>query len=257
MSNDLTIAANLGSQLATYKIREAIRKISSGKRTFFGGGASTSSANSIAAEGAANYSASLNLDDALAALRVAQTSLDEIASLNQRLAELGLLQSNNSLLSTEDTASLNKETAAITSAIDNIVSNTKFNNVAMLGTSDVSLSIGAGAYGTNPLTITIGGISSIASVTAASNATSTANTLKTTLGTDQGQVNGATSAGKARRNTTSTSAALLKAAAESIESVDIALETAKLTKNILLNKVSLSLSAQANSLNKSKLDLLG
>ena len=124
MSNDLTIAANLGSQLATYKIREAIRKISSGKRTFFGGGASTSSANSIAAEGAANYSASLNLDDALAALRVAQTSLDEIASLNQRLAELGLLQSNNSLLSTEDTASLNKETAAITSAIDNIVSNT-------------------------------------------------------------------------------------------------------------------------------------
>ena len=123
MSNDLTIAANLGSQLATYKIREAIRKISSGKRTFFGGGASTSSANSIAAEGAANYSASLNLDDALAALRVAQISLDEIASLNQRLAELGLLQSNNSLLSTEDTASLNKETAAITSAIDNIVSN--------------------------------------------------------------------------------------------------------------------------------------
>ena len=119
------------------------------------------------------------------------------------------------------------------------------------------MSIGASPYGTNQLTITIGGISSIASVTAASNATSTSNTLTTTLGTDQGQVNGATSAAKARRNTTSTTAAILEAAAENIESVDLAIETAKLTKNVLLNKVSLSLAAQANSIDRSKLDLLG
>ena len=257
MSQESVILANLGSKLATYKIREAIRKISSGKKTFFGGGAETASAQSIRAEGVANYASSLNLNDALAALRVAQTSLDEIAGLNQRLAELGSLNSNNSLLSTEDTASLNQETASITSAIDNIVSNTKYNNIALLGTSDVNLSIGASPYGTNQLTITIGGISSIASVTAASNATSTSNTLTTTLGTDQGQVNGATSAAKARRNTTSTTAAILEAAAENIESVDLAIETAKLTKNVLLNKVSLSLAAQANSIDRSKLDLLG
>ena len=257
MSQDLNIYSNLAAQLATIKIRESIRKISTGKKTFFGGGGSTSSAYSLKAESAANYRAGLNLDDALAALRVTQISLDEIAGLNQRLAELGLLQSNNSLLSTEDTASLNKETASITTAIDNIVSNTKYNNIPTLGTSNITLSIGAGAYGSNPLTITIGGISSIASVTAASDATSTSNTLKTTLGTDQGQVNGASAAAKARRNTTSTIAAILKSAAENIESSDLAVETAKLTKNVLLNKVSLSLSAQANSINKSKLDLLG
>ena len=46
----------------------------------------------------------------------------------------------------------------------------------------------------NQLSITIGGISSIASVTAASNATSTASTLETTLGNVQGQINGATTA---------------------------------------------------------------
>ena len=258
MTQDLKITANLSSQLATYRIREAIRRISTGKKTFYGGGASTSSAHSIAAEGAAKYGASLNLEDALAALSIAQTSLDEIANLNQRLAELGILQSNNSLLSTEDTASLNKETASITSAIDNIVSNTKYNNIALLGTSDISLSVGAGAYGgSNPLTITIGGISSIASVTAASNATSTSNTLTSTLGTNQGQVTGASTAAEARRNTTSTAAALLKSAAENIESADLAAETAKLTKNVLLNKVSLSLAAQVNNLDRSKLDLLG
>ena len=95
MTQDLKITANLSSQLATYRIREAIRRISTGKKTFYGGGASTSSAHSIDAEGAAKYGASLNLEDALAALNITQTSLDEIANLNQRLAELGTLHSNN------------------------------------------------------------------------------------------------------------------------------------------------------------------
>ena len=256
MSNDMSVLANLGSALATLKIRESIRKISSGKRTSFGGGADAALAHKLKAESASNYAASMNLDDALAALRVAQTSLDEIATLNQRLAELGALNTNNSLLSTEDTAALNKETASITTAIDNIVANTKYNNIALLGTSDISLSVGASPNGTNQLTITIGGISSIASVTSASNATSTSNTLKSTLGTDQGQVSGSTAAANARKNVTSTTAALLDAAAENKQNVDLAIETAKLTKNVLLNRVSLSLSAQANSINASKLNLL-
>ena len=48
-------------------------------------------AHKLKAKSASNYAASLNLDDALAALRVTQISLDEIATLNQRLAELGAL----------------------------------------------------------------------------------------------------------------------------------------------------------------------
>ena len=105
------------------------------------GGADIALAHKLKAKSASNYAASLNLDDALAALRVTQISLDEIATLNQRLAELGALNSNNSLLSTNDTASLNKETASITTAIDNIVANTKYNNIALMGTSDINLTI--------------------------------------------------------------------------------------------------------------------
>ena len=257
MSNDLSVIANLGSALATLRIREAIRKISSGKKSSFGGGADIALAHKLKAESASNYAASLNLDDALAALRVTQISLDEIATLNQRLAELGALNTNNSLLSTNDTASLNKETASITTAIDNIVANTKYNNIALMGTSDINLTIGASPNGTNQLTITIGGIGSIASVTSASNATSTSNTLKTSLANNQGQVSGGTVAAEARKNVTSTTAALLDAAAENKQNIDLAIETAKLTKNVLLNRVSLSLAAQANAINSSKLDVLG
>ena len=136
---------------------------------------------------------------------------------------------------------LNQETAQITSAIDDIVSNTKYNNIALLGTSDINLTIGSSPNGTNQLTITIGGISSVASVTSASNATSTHNTLATTLGTNQGRINGATNSAEARKNVTSTTAVLLEAAAENAENINLAQETAKLTKNIFLNKVALSL----------------
>ena len=83
-------------------------------------------AHKLRAEGLSNNTASLNLE--IFALRVTQVSLDEIASLNQRLAELGTLNSNNALLSSQDTPRLNQETAQITSAIDDIVSNTKYNN---------------------------------------------------------------------------------------------------------------------------------
>ena len=256
MSSESNIYANLGAALASYRIKESIKKISLGKKSAYGGGADMALAHKLRAESVSNQAASLNLDSALSALRVAQTSLDEISSLNQRLAELGALNTNNSLLSTSDTAALNKETGAITSAIDNIVANTKYNNIALLGTSDVSLSIGASPNGTNQLTITIGGISSIASVTAASSATSTANTLTSTLGTNQGQVNGATAAASARRNITSTVAAILEDSADKNESINLAQETAKLTKNIFLNRVSLSLSAQASNIDSGKLDLL-
>ena len=256
MASQSNIYANLGATLASYRIKESIKKISLGKKSAYGGGADMALAHKLRAESGSNRTASLNLDSALSALMVAQTSLDEIASLNQRLSELGDLNTNNSLLSTSDTASLNQETAAITSAIDDIVANTKYNNIALLGTSDVSLAIGASPYGTNQLTITIGGISSIASVTAASSATSTANTLTSTLGTNQGQVNGAKAAASARRNVTSTAAAILEDAAVKSESIHLAQETAKLTKNIFLNRVSLSLSAQASNIDSSKLDLL-
>ncbi len=256
--NPSSIFANLGAKLSLSKITESIARLSSGKRTAFGYDAGAQSiANNLRADSASNMAASNNLQDALAALQVAKTSLDEIGALNTRLAEIGILNTNNSLLSTNDVAALNKETASITTAIDNIVSNTKYNSKNLLNTSNVSLTIGASPNGTNQLTITIGGISSIASVTAASSATSTANTLETTVANDQGQVAGATLAAKARRDVTSTSSAILKSAAVTIESVDIAAETARLTRNILLHKVSLSLSAQANNVDAAKLDLLG
>ena len=125
------------------------------------------------------------------------------------------------------------------SAIDDIVTNTKFNTISMLGNSDITFTVGSTIDGSNQLSITIGGISSIASVTAASSATSTSNTLSTTLGTVQGQVTGGVTSSSALSNVNASTSAVLEQASLNIEAVDYAVETAKLTKNILLNKIFL------------------
>ena len=61
--------ANLGSALATLRIREAIRKISSGKKSSLVEGRYCL-AHKLKAKSASNYAASLNLDDALAAFEL-------------------------------------------------------------------------------------------------------------------------------------------------------------------------------------------
>ena len=129
-------------------------------------------------------------------------------------------------------------------------------NGIVTANSDITFTVGSTIDGSNQLSITIGGISSIASVTAASSATSTSNTLSTTLGTVQGQGTGGVTSSSALSNVNASTSAVLEQASLNIEAVDYAVETAKLTKNILLNKIALSLSAQANNVDASKLDLL-
>ena len=79
---DLTTTANLSSQLATYRIREAIRRISTGRRI----ASNTPPLNTLRAESGSNYASSLNINDALAALNVTQVSVDEIAALELEYA---------------------------------------------------------------------------------------------------------------------------------------------------------------------------
>ena len=109
-----------------------------------------------------------NARQAIDALLVAEASLNEIASLSQRLEELEAYN-NNTLLSTTDIASLNAETAKISSNIDSIVSGTSFNGISMLGTSKISFTAGVTDDG-GTISLTTGTVSAISSLTEASNA---------------------------------------------------------------------------------------
>ena len=133
------ILASLGSKLALPKINDSIKNLPLERLPQMDKNAGLQSlSNTLKAKSDSWRAAAKNARQAIDALLVAEASLNEIASLAQRLEELGALYNNNSLLSTTDIASLNAETATITSNIDSIVSGTKFNGISMLGTSKIS-----------------------------------------------------------------------------------------------------------------------
>ena len=255
-SNISAILASLGSKLAIPKINDSVKKLITGKVTSGGQKAGLQSiSNTLKARSDSYRAAANNARQAIDALLVAEASLNEIASLSQRLEELGTLYNNNTLLSTTDIASLNAETATITTNIDSIVSGTKFNGISMLGSSKINFTAGVTDEG-GTVSLTTGTVSSVASTTEASNADTVGASLTAEVAVNFGEISGGIQSLKARENIAFAASAIMSAAASSIVETDYASETAILTKNMMLNKISLSLVAQANINENLKVNLL-
>ena len=255
-SNISAILANLGSKLSVPKINDSVKKLITGKVSAGGKQAGLQSlSNTLKARADSYRAAANNARQAIDALLVAEASLNEIASLTQRLEELGTLYNNNTLLSTTDIASLNAETSTITTNIDEIVSGTKFNGISMLGTSKINFTAGVTDEG-GTISLTTGTISSVASTTEASNADTAGASLLAEVALSLGEISGGIQSLKARENIAFAASAIMSAAAVSLVETDYAAETATLTKNMMLNKISLSLVAQANINETNKLNLL-
>ena len=233
--SSLSILADLGAKLSLPKIKESLQKIN-------------------AKSGSWNAAAK-NIRQAIEALETAESALLEIATLATRLEELGALYNNNDLLSTADKAALDAETETITAAIDSIVSTTKFNGTSMLGISEVTFDAGVTDAG-NTQTLTTQAISSVASTTTASDADTTGASLNNEVTISLGDISGGITTLMARENIAYAASAIMSAAANNLVETDLAAETAILTKQMMLQKVSLSLVAQANMNENSKLNLL-
>ena len=250
--SSLSYLTDLGSKLALPKIKESLQKITSGKIM---DGYLQAISNSLNAKSDSWRAASSNIRKAIEALEVAENALNEIASLSTRLEELGALYNNNTLLTTSDIASLNAETASITSAIDSMVSGTNFNGTSMLGTSKVTFNAGVTNEG-GMQTLTTGTVSSIASTTEASNADTVGLALTNEVTINLGEISGGITTLRARENIAYAASAIMSAAASSSIDIDLAVEAAIITKQMMLQKISTSLVAQANINERSKLNLV-
>ena len=248
----LSYLADLGSKLALPKIKESLQKLTSGNVK---DGYLQAFANSLNAKSDSWRAASSNIRQAIEALEVAENALNEIASLSTRLEELGALYNNNTLLSTSDIASLNAETASITTVIDSMVSGTTFNGVSMLGTSKVSKNIGVTDNGLFQ-SITTGTVSSVASTTEASNADTIGLALTNQVTVNLGEISAGITTLTARENIAYAASAIMSAAASSSRDADLAAEAAIITKQMMLQKISTSLVAQANLSERDKLNLV-
>ena len=204
-----------------------------------------------------------NAQDGVSLVQTAEGAMQEISNNLTRMRELAI-QGANGTLTTADRATLDTEYQELISEIDRIAVQTTFNGVNLLNsTSTVSIQVGTQANETITVTfadVTAATLSLTGDVTTAANASgelATLDTAITSVTTARGQM-GAT---QNRMQSAISSIANVRenlAGAESrIRDVDVALETADLTRNSILQQAATSVLAQANVQPQLALSLLG
>ena len=211
--------------------------------------------------------ASRNAQDGISLVQTAEGALNEVSNLLGRMRELAV-QSANGTLTTTDRTTIDTEFGQLISEIDRIANTSAFNGLQLLDGSQASAAIQVGINATTDDTITIGledttaatlGIGSLdttsvansqAALTALDTAINSVNTSRGNLGATQNRLSSAlANAQNAHEN--------LSAAESRIRDVDVAHETADLTRNSILQQAATSVLAQANSQPQLALSLLG
>ncbi|MEE2941347.1 MAG: flagellin [Planctomycetota bacterium] len=211
--------------------------------------------------------ASRNAQDGVSLVQTAEGALSEVNDILGRMRELSM-QSANGTLSNTDRATLDTEFQQLISEIDRISSTTEFNGVALLDGTSTSIAIQIGIDGgandvinvsgtdVSASTLAIGS-SSISTLSAATGVLSTIDTAinavssaRGTLGAQQNRLESTLRSLANVRETTS-------AAESRIRDVDVAMETADLTRNSILQQASTAILSQANAQPQLALSLLG
>jgi flagellin len=209
-----------------------------------------------------------NANDGISLVQTAEGALNEVSSILTRLRELAI-QSSNGSVSNQDKETLDEEFQSLISEVNRIGRSTEFNGIKLLdgSSSTVSFQVGFGTtsgidtlsvslspalsttLSLNSLDIGSGG----ATTTAISNidaAINTVSSLRGSLGAVQNRL-GSTI------NNLAVQVENLSAAESRIRDVDVAYETAQLTRNNILQSASISVLSQANSQPQTALQLLG
>ena len=211
-------------------------------------------ANTLKAHGKSFEVAAVNSREGIDLLTLAETAVTEINNLATRLRELSI-ESTKDTITTNETAALSAESISVSDTIDSIVTSLTFNDINILGTSSKTFNVAIDDEGNTSTIKTTDGISAT-NVTVVPTVTTTADTTISEVTTSLGNIAGSLQSLMAYQNIASTSAAQLLEAAANLEDTDFAAETAKLTKNSILNNYALAMVAHGNQTEKDKLKLL-
>ena len=204
-----------------------------------------------------------NAQDGISLVQTAEGALNEVSNLLGRMRELAV-QSSNGTLSTADRTTLNTEYQAIISEIDRVADETNFNGVQLLDNTtalDIQVGIDSGdVISVSPVDAQTSALATFGVITASANASGELAQIDTAIDA----VNTARGAFGAVQNRLQSAFASIQnvrenvSAAESrIRDVDVAAETADLTRNSILQQAATSVLTQANSQPQLALSLLG
>jgi flagellin len=194
-----------------------------------------------------------NAQDGISLAQTAESALNEVGSNLNRMRELAV-QASNGTLSQEDRDAIDVEFQALDEEIDRIATQTTFNDINLLDdTTDLNIQVGINdgetiAVSTEDVQSATLGIDDLA-VDSDTNATAaladidaalqSVNTARGNLGASINRL------GSAYRSIQATREGL-SAAESRIRDVDVASESADLTRNSILQQAAVSIMSQAN-----------
>jgi len=196
-----------------------------------------------------------NAQDGVSLVQTAEGALNEVSANLNRMRELAL-QASNGTLNTADRATIDDEFVALIDEIRRIADTTAFNGISLLNsTATIDIQVGLDAGETIAISLenasTSGGGLAIStlSTTTVSNAVSALAAIDSAVDTVN-QVRGGLGASQNRLSTAIrsilNSRENLIASESRIRDVDVAAETADLTRNSIMQQAAVSVLSQAN-----------
>ncbi len=199
-----------------------------------------------------------NALDGVSLAQTAEGALNEISSILNRMRELSM-QAANGTLSSQDRGTLDVEFSALVSEIDRISTTTVFNGTNLLdgsastgipiqvginsNTTDDVINVTLAETSASTLGFNSSDVTTIASaqdaLVAIDSAIDQVNTQRGQLGAQQNRMESALRSIQIQREN-------LSASESRIRDVDVALETAEMTKNSIMQQAAMSVLQQAN-----------
>jgi flagellin len=209
-----------------------------------------------------------NASDGISLSQTAEGALGEVHNVLGRMRELAVQSSNGTLTST-DRGFLQTEFTALQEEINRIQGSAKFNGRALIGSaaSAITFQVGLSAIASDHIALTTGNVSlsiitgstsvSGATASAAQSALATIDAAITSVSTARSKFGAAMNRLEVATSSIQTMRLNLDAANSRIRDVDVAQETAALSRNQVLTQAGISVLAQANQLPQLAFGLLG
>ena len=271
----LTITTNVQSLNAQRNITKSqaglsksLERLSSGLRVNRAGddAAGLAISEKLRANIRALNQASRNASDGIALIQTAEGAMDEVNNMLIRMKELAE-QSATGTIGASERGYLNSEYTALRTEITRIASATKFNDTSLLdGSLDLDIQIGISNNATNDtLNVQISSVTAaslsmttgISTVTNAQSALTAATAAINTISNRRAGLGALQNRLESISSNISTVVENLTGAESRIRDVDIAAETANLTKYSILVQAGVSVLTQANQIPQIALSLLG
>ena len=271
VTNMSSLRAQRNLSKATEGLTQNINRLSSGLRINRAGDDAAGSAISsqMTAYEQGLKQASRNSNDGISLIQTAEGAFNEMTGIVQRMRELAVQASNEGTMDTTERGYIDQEFQLLESELDRIVNVTEYNGQKLVDGSvstGVSFQVGMRNTANDRIAVSISNSGStslglndelLTSSTGAQKAISALDSALQTINTSRGTLGATQNRLEMTMSNLSIMHENMAAGNSRIKDVDVAEESAAMSRNQILSQAGTSVLAQANQLPQSALSLIG